>query len=252
MSILVGSTGYVGSHLSEFINFEYKVHRPDIEKIQGLKTDLLICAGLPAEKWKANADPISDWQNIQSLARSLSSVKAESAILISTIDVYQPPENVDERTPGNFSGPTAYGTNRAWFEAFFSMHFQKSHIVRLPGLFSANVRKNLIHDLIHNKQEQWVNVNSQSSFQFFNMHNLGAILQKTQELDIEILNVNSEPILAKEIARIFDVELKILDSKVNYDMKSQYAKNFGGKNGYLFSKEQILFDISEIKAGINS
>ena len=104
MSALIGSTGLVGGHLQKNFEFTHKYNRSNISEIQGLSTDLIICAGLPAEKWKANSDPESDWLNMANLAQNLSRVKAEKAILISTIDVYQPPVNVVENNPPTLSG----------------------------------------------------------------------------------------------------------------------------------------------------
>ena len=140
MSALIGSTGFVGGHLQKDFHFTHMYNRSNISEIQGLDTDLLICAGLPAEKWKANNDPESDWSNMVSLAQKISSVKADKAILISTIDVYQPALEVTEEDRPNYDGEGAYGRNRAWFESFFDSQFSNNIILRLPGLFANNLK----------------------------------------------------------------------------------------------------------------
>lgn len=96
MGVLIGSTGFVGCHLGMMHGFQREVHRSNIGSIAGLKTDLLVCAWLPAEKCRANNDLAGDRTNMSGLAQILASVRAERAVLISTIDVYQPAIGVDE------------------------------------------------------------------------------------------------------------------------------------------------------------
>ncbi len=247
MSILVGSTGFVGKHLHEDFEFDLSVHRSNINEIKGKKTDLLICAGLPAEKWKANQSPQSDFLNMSGLAQILSTVRSEKAILISTIDVYQPVLKVNENDSPSLNGISAYGRNRAWFEFFFRANFSKSLVIRLPGLFAMDVRKNLIHDLLHNKSAQLQNVHRESQFQFFNLTQVWDFINFGLENDVSILNVTSEPIIAQEIASLFNVMLGTNSPKAAYDMRSIYAKDFSGKNGYMYSKENIIEQISYLK-----
>ena len=248
MSALIGHTGFVGGHLQTEISFQEKYNRSNISKIQGLKTDLIICAGLPAEKWKANSDPDSDWLNMANLSHLISTIEADRAILISTIDVYQPPREVTESSQPNLIGTEAYGRNRAWFEMFFRAKFPNSLIVRLPGLFAPNLKKNLIFDLINKREDQYSNVDGESKFQFFDITQISKIIDIALEHQLLTLNIASEPLTAQEIADIFKVQLSTGKNKLNYQMKSNHESLFGGENGYLFSKEQIIRGISELQA----
>ena len=240
MSALIGSTGFVGGHLQNSFDFTQKYHSSNISEIQGLKTDLLICAGLPAEKWKANNDPESDWSNMANLAQMISSVDAEQAILISTIDVYQPAYNVTELDQPNLIGKEGYGRTRAWFESFFAAHFSNSTIVRLPGLFGPALRKNLIYDLMYNREEQYMKVNGNSQFQFFDVSMVGSLIKKLSEVRINLCNVSPEPIFAQEIAEIFGVKLNSTSKLTDYRMKSIHSDLFGGSNGFTHSKINAL------------
>jgi len=243
----VGSTGFVGGHLRKHHSFDQFVHRSNIESIQGLETDLLICAGLPAEKWRANREPEADWLNVKKLADTLSRVRAHKAILISTIDVYQPAIDVTEDMPANFDGAGAYGTHRAWFEAFFQTQFKQSSVIRLPGLFANNLKKNLIFDLLNHKSDQWEKVNTKSTFQFFNLERIWDVISFVEQTEIKIMNVSSQPTSAGEIAKLFDIVLGENSEKVSYNMKTIHDLEFGGFDGYLFSKESILSDINSLR-----
>lgn len=233
----------MGGHLARSREFGQRVHRPDLFSIQGIETDLLVCAGLPAEKWKANADPSGDWTNMAELAQVLATVRADRAVLISTVDVYQPPTSVDERTPATFSGKQAYGSHRAWFEAFFRSQFEDGLVVRLPGLFAVDVRKNLVHDLLHGKSDQWAGVNPESTFQFFDVTRTWGLIEEAWRAGIQLLNVTSEPVKAQQVADLFAVELTGTNTPSSYDMRSIHAQDFGGNDGYLFTARSVLAGI---------
>lgn len=247
VSILVGSTGFVGGHLQSNIAFSKAFHKSDIHKIRGLKTNLLVCAGLPAEKWRANQDSVSDWSNTINLAESLSTVQADRAVLISTIDVYQPAINVNENNSPNLEGKDAYGRNRAWFELFFKSNFKSSIILRLPGVFGQNLKKNFIFDLLNNRLNQISTINRKSSFQFFNINNLSNLVQKSLKYDIEALNISSVPIYAQEIADLFDIKLSATSPLIKYDMQTVHHDKFGRNDGYVYGKQEILSDINQLR-----
>ena len=93
---LIGYTGFVGSNLLRQMSFKDLYHSKNIEELGGKSYDLLVCAGAPAEKWKANQDPGKDLENIRRLMDCLGRAKARKIILISTVDVYPVPCGVDE------------------------------------------------------------------------------------------------------------------------------------------------------------
>ena len=59
-SALVGHSGYVGSTLLRQRAFEHRFRSTDIAGIDGGSFETVVCAGAPAQKWKANADPETD------------------------------------------------------------------------------------------------------------------------------------------------------------------------------------------------
>lgn len=247
MAVLVGSTGFVGGHLAVMQEFETKVHRSDIASIVGKNTDLLVCAGLPAEKWRANRHPAADWKNMATLAQVLASVRTERAVLISTIDVYQPAIGVFETDLAQFDGAEAYGSHRAWFEAFFRSNFPGALVLRLPALYASDVRKNLVHDLLHDKSDQIALMNPSSTFQFFDVTKTWTMIERAWDAGITLLNVTSEPVSARAVAALFGVRLDAHSPPIHYDMRSIYAQTLGGRSGYLFGSESVLKGISSLR-----
>ncbi len=246
MRALIGSTGFVGGHLQEIFKFTHTYNRANISEIQGLKTEMLICAGLPAEKWKANMDTETDWWNMANLAQLVSTVKTNRAVLISTIDVYQPAIGVTENDPASLNGVEGYGRNRAWFESFFAMHFPQSTIIRLPGLFGPDLKKNLIFDLMNNRSEDYMQVNQESFFQYFDISQIGEVITKAVAKKLQFLNVATEPIPAQEIANIFGKKLGNEKSQKYYDMQTVYGEVFERDSNYLQSKEEVLRRITRL------
>lgn len=87
---------------------------------------------------------------------------------------------------------------------------------------------------------------SRSEYQYFNLGNLWGVILKAIENNIQLLTIATEPILSSElfeyiynkpfvneVANVYPVE----------HLKSTHASVFGGKNGYLYSKQQLLDDI---------
>lgn len=247
MDVLIGKTGFVGGHLVRKHRFDLEIHRANIELISGANADVLVCAGIPAQKWIANQDPVSDWQNISNLAQVLTSLSAKRAVLVSTVDVYDNPYIVDEDDTPSLNATSAYGRNRTWFEFFFRAQFPESLILRLPALYASDVRKNLVHDLLHGKSDQWEQMNPNSTFQFFDTTQTWSIIQEAWRLKLSLVNVTSEPVTAQQIANLFGVSLGSKSLAHSYDVRSRYADEFGGSGGYFYSKEEILKGIASLR-----
>ena len=147
-SFLVGCTGFVGSNLKEQYKFSEMFHSTDIEKAFYQKPDLLVYAGIPAQKFIANNNPEEDLKIIKNAIENIKKIEPKKIVLISTIDVYPNPINVDEEDDKEES-EEAYGKNRKYLENWVKENFEEYLIVRLPGLYGKNLKKNFIYDLIH-------------------------------------------------------------------------------------------------------
>src|SRR3954452_9897381 len=108
-SALIGHTGFVGSNLARQHRFDATYNSSNIDSISGEEFDLLVCAGVRAEKWIANANPDADRAGIERLLKAVGTVKAHRAVLISSVDVFIAPAEVDETTPVVTAGLHPYG-----------------------------------------------------------------------------------------------------------------------------------------------
>lgn len=295
MNVLVGYTGFVGSNIYAKGNFDLAVNSKNIADAYGTGPDLLIYAGLRAEKYLANNAPEQDMQLICEAEENIKSIAPKKTVLISTIDVFGSPVGVDEDSQIDTEGLHPYGLNRYILECRVREAYPDALIVRLPGLFGMNIKKNFIYDLINiipfmlksSKLDELSSIDpelrqyyrdqnngfyrvkpleydekeilkekfrtvgfsalnftdSRSVYQFYPLEHLWNDIRTALDNDIPLLHTASEPISAGELyeyitGREFINELS--GEPARYDYKTKYCGVFGGQNGYIYSKEQIL------------
>lgn len=146
MIALVGSTGFVGGNLAESAQFDGLYNSKNIESAFGTQPDLLIYAGLRAEKYLAEQFPAEDAAQIETAKENIKKIAPKRLVLISTIDVYEDSFHAAENTPALGNG--AYGKHRADLESWVRANYPNVLIVRLPGLFGKGIKKNFIFDYI--------------------------------------------------------------------------------------------------------
>lgn len=147
--MLVGYTGFVGSNIDAMHKFEYRINTRNSEEALGKEPELLVYAGLRAEKFLANSNPEADMDTVTEAYNRILNINPKRLVLISTVDVYKEPVNVDENTVIDTDGLAAYGLNRYKLEMMIRERYPNALIVRLPGLFGRNIKKNFIYDYIN-------------------------------------------------------------------------------------------------------
>lgn len=312
MVALVGYTGFVGSNLYARARNRIKgvYNSQNVEKAYGLEPEVLIYAGVRAEKYLANSAPERDLEMILEAEKNIKAINPQRLVLISTIDVYQNPVGVDESDSalsvgkgGTGNGIQPYGLNRYYLEAWVRKNYPDALIIRLPALYGFHLKKNFIYDYIHvipymlkkekyqelkalekaddaiqldscyeaagngyyrcikldqNKKELLKKkfkkmgftalsfTDSRSTFQFYSLGRLWEDIQIALNEGITLLNIATEPVTAAELYQaltggVFKNELKGVPAK--YDFRTTYASKFGGRGGYICSKEEVMADI---------
>lgn len=145
----MGYTGFVGSNIYAAGDFDAVYNSKNIEKAYGTEPDLLIYAGLRAEKYLANNAPEKDMELIYQAEKNIMRIAPKKLVLISTIDVFKAPRNVDENSVIDTENLHPYGYNRYQLEIWVRENYPDSLIIRLPGLFGQNIKKNFIYDYIN-------------------------------------------------------------------------------------------------------
>ena len=147
-TLLVGYTGFVGSNLCEQYKFDGLFNSKNIADAFQKNPDVLVYAGVPAQKFIANNNPSKDFEIIQNAIENIKKINPHKLILISTIDVYENPNGQVEDTDFAVANE-AYGKNRRYLEEWVINNYEDYLIIRLPGLYGKNLKKNFIYDLIN-------------------------------------------------------------------------------------------------------
>lgn len=146
---LVGYTGFVGSNIYAAGKINAAYNSKNIEDAYGTCPDFLIYAGLRAEKYIANNAPEKDMELIRQAEENITKINPKKLVLISTIDVFKIPKNVDEKSVIDTKNLHPYGYNRYQLELWVRENYPDALIIRLPGLFGKNIKKNFIYDYIN-------------------------------------------------------------------------------------------------------
>jgi nucleoside-diphosphate-sugar epimerase len=238
---LIGYTGFVGSTLLRQRTFGAMFRSTDVHRAADGRFGTVVCAGAPAQKWAANRDPAADQAGIRRLVQVLGSVECERFVLISTVDVFARPAEVDEDSPVTDEGLHAYGRHRLMLERFVESRFERRSIVRLPGLVGPGLRKNVIYDLHHGNNLDAID--SRSIYQFYPMVNLWADLQVALANDLPLVHLTSEPTSVADVATEgFGVRIdqRRQGEPARYEMRSRHAGLFGAAGTYQYSRREVL------------
>lgn len=299
MNALVGYTGFVGSNIYAKGKFDRVFNSKNIEDAYGLKPDLLVYAGLRAEKYLANHAPEKDMELIVQAEDNIAKIAPQKLVLISTIDVFKNPVGVDESTEIDCENLHAYGKNRYLLECWVRDNYPNALIIRLPGLFGINIKKNFIYDYINVipfmlKAEKFEELSSKdadlkkyyelqdngfyqcrkldafeksilrdkfqalrftalnftdsrNTYQFYPLERLWEDIQILLNNNIRLWHAATEPVSSGELYQYltgscFTNELD--GTPVNYNYRTLYVKDFGGNNGYISNKRQIMDSIA--------
>ncbi len=294
LKALVGYTGFVGSNLFEKGQFDAGYNSKNIDQAFGTNPDLLVFAGLRAEKFLANQDPAKDMEMILEAERNISRIAPGKVVLISTIDVYKKPDGVDERTPVETDDLHPYGLNRYRLEQWIRERYPDALIIRLSALFGKNIRKNFIYDYMNvipymlkadkfeslaaeapelrgyfilqengfyradvppkdrnHVKEIFRQLNfsalnftdSRGVYQFYPLERLWDDIEKALREGIRVWHPATEPVRISELYEYltgdcFSNELPGVPPY--YDYRTVYADLFGGADGYIDNKENIM------------
>ena len=241
---LVGWSGFVGGSLDARIAPVARFRSTDVDQLPAADVDEVVCAGAPAEKWRANAEPEADWAGIRRLIAALDGSRATSCVLVSTVDVFADSRGVDETTPADTTQEQAYGRHRALLEEFVRERFDDVLVVRLPGMYGPGLKKNLVYDLVHQPEARFAH--EDSGFQFYDVRDLWGHVLLARDAGLSVVNLATEPVTSAQVAReCFGVDYRCDDRpRVAYDLHTAHAAELAGREGpYLRSADEVLTGI---------
>jgi nucleoside-diphosphate-sugar epimerase len=220
---VIGASGFIGTNFMGNFSAAVPITREHLESSQVIELDTLVIAAPGARKYEINQNPQGDRENIVRLLEQISrSLRTRRITLFSTIDVYKVPIDVDEES--EIRTDLTYGGNRAIFEIEIQKLAPVVNIRRLPGLFGPGLKKNLIFDLINNRQDQLSNYSSESIFQYIHIDEAIKLGVEESLEQYEILNVVTPPI---KVSDIVGLPMSSEPKSVRYNVMTKYhPKNY--------------------------
>ena len=249
MDALIGHTGLVGGTLLRQRDFGARFRSTDIGQIEGKRFRRVVCAGVQAVKWWANANAAEDLAGIERLMRRLERVETERFTLISTVDVYGSPVGVDEHDAASVRGLHPYGLHRAMLEDWVRERFARCHVVRLPALFGPGLKKNALFDLMHSHQLDAIN--PASRFQWYPLARLADDLDRVEAAGVPLLNLVTEPVEMRTVQSLFfpGKHLGSEGQPISYDVRTRHGALFGGSDGYALNAAGIMAEMARFLVG---
>ena len=301
MVSIVGYSGFVGSNLCAAYDFDGKYDKDNIKEAFGTNPDVLFYSGVPAQKFIANKFPDQDFETVVEALDNMKKINPKKVVLISSVDVYKEPNGKNESSFMDKENLHPYGANRLWLEEQVKENFEDYFIVRLPGLYGINLKKNFIFDYLNYipsmlneakfaelsakepklselytlqdngfwKLKDGIDreatkaifkklgfsalnfTDSRGIFQYYNLKYLYKNIQTAIENGVKVMNIATEPVTIAEIYKAITGEefVNELSNPVpHYDFRTENFEIFGGKDGYIQTKEFVLADIKEFIA----
>ncbi len=236
---LVGHTGFVGGLLDRSQSFDGHFNSRNVEELAEREWDEVVCAAMPAEKWRANKEPGADADALERLWRALEATSAGRLVLVSTVDVFDPPVGPDEAAAPTAGHP--YGANRAELERRVLERFEDATVVRLPALHGPGLKKNALYDMLQGRP---CPTGPAARFQWYDLERLPADLEIVAAERLRLVQLVTEPVTMGAIAERCFPDAEVGDGPAPaYDLRTRHAASFGGQGEYVEDAAEILHGI---------
>ncbi len=166
--------------------------RADLEPLSGSHFDLVINANGNASRFRAEQDTLFDFEaSFVSVYRSLFDFRYDRYVYLSTVDVYNRPDqraSTSEETPIDPLSLGAYGFHKHQAELAVMRTCPHYLVLRLGQMVGQGLKKGPLYDITNNKP-LWIDPGS--CMPFMNTASVGAVLFQLLEagIDREVLNV---------------------------------------------------------------
>ena len=137
---VIGSNGFIGREIYNHLGKDHTVY-PIHQGAPGTRRyDVVIDANGSNSKYKAERDPLSDFQaSVDPVMKYINTLKYDKYIYISTIDAESPRKS-------------NYGFNRFQAEGFVMKYAKKWMIIRLCSVIGKKAKKGIVYDILNDEK----------------------------------------------------------------------------------------------------
>ena len=236
MISVIGASGFIGSNFIRKFPEATQISREFLNSTEVIEVETLVIAAPGARKYEVNQNPEPDRTNILKLLEQIrKNIRPTRVLLFSTVDVYKSSQNSDEDS--EIRTDLTYGGNRGFFEIELQQLFPSLHIRRLPGLFGPGLKKNIIFDLVHSRQDQLLKYSPKSVFQYIHINDGINLATDTVLEEHNILNVVTSPIA---VSNIIDLPTNGEIESVIYNVTTKHHPQ-----RYFFQGDEVIQSIKK-------
>ena len=234
-NIIIGK-GYLGKYFKKNLKIKNTYNSKNIKQISNKKFNTVYLVAPSSSKFQANAQKTKDSQNLKSLISILMTIKCRKIICISTVDVFND-KNSNEKSKIERHKLSPYGFNRLKLINFIKKKFKNYLIIKLPSLFGSDEKKGFFFDLINSNNIKFYN--KKTKLQWYYTPKLLEDIQKISKLNINDINLLSEPISCGQLSKNLYLKKSFNNSTkiLSYNIKSIH--NYRNKR-YSYKKNEII------------
>jgi nucleoside-diphosphate-sugar epimerase len=202
MIYVVGGRGFVGSafvRLFGELGLDHLVvTRENASEVAGTECSLLVNANGNSKKYIATREPLRDFdESVRSVAESVSSIRADRYVFLSSGDVYPDPSSPETSREGEGIDPSRqnrYGLHKHLAEHIVRNACADWLIFRLSGFCGLGLRKNPIFDMLHG---DIVRLSPESEMQFIRTDNAARLMWDVISSGVsrQIVNVGARSVI---------------------------------------------------------
>ena len=157
-------------------------------------------AGARAEKWKANAEPERDLDNIERLTRALGAGERAASSCSSRRSTCSSIRSTSTKIRRRRStGLHAYGRNRRRLEQIVAGRFDATHRAACRVSTGPGLKKNVIYDFLHDNEVH--KIDSRGVFQFYDVGRLWRDVEIAIDNELPLVHLPTEPVSVADVAR---------------------------------------------------
>ncbi len=252
---VIGAEGLVGSGIFKSLDKcpeydVYAVNRKNIFDFNQFACDVLINSNGSGKKGWCNSNPIKSMEiNCISTYEYMKRFIPKRYILISSVDVYpiQDDINLTHESKGSYLNlpSSTYGFHKIIAENIIKQFYPDHLIIRLPGLLSPNIKKNVVYDIANNRP---LFISPYSNLNFISINDVSNFVSKfVLESPFAIINCASKSSISiKEIIKIAKKENQYEDKDFknlpiqNYQISTKLLNDFFQTKDSIFYIEEFF------------
>ena len=241
---VLGGEGFIGSAICRYLKKNkikyFSITKKNYRKFLYKNCDIFVNCNGNSIKWFSEKDYSMDFdKTVISTFKSTKDFKFKKNVLISSGEVYNKNIKIKhENSKIESSKLSNYGFNKLLAEEIIKRTCNSFLIFRMGGFVGKNLKKNLVYDLINNKQ---IWVSKKSTYQYIDVDEASSIIFKIlKKTKNEIFNLTGKgPINLVDILSLLNIKRTNFKKKLKLEKNNLHLKKISKLTKIPTTKNQL-------------